>query len=103
MTKTITIPDAEEQLSIAINKKARASEVVVVDADQKYAIVLLPLANAVQASDYPALKVSIEAIPGIQSGVKLLVDHRTTANANPSKQLKIVCDVQVRREDIPQV
>lgn len=100
MTTTITIPDSDEQLQIAVNKRARASGNLLLNADQKFACVLLKLAPAVTQGDYPALKTAIEAVTGIQE-ISLLVDGRVPVSIPVDHRVRLYLEAQVRIEDIP--
>ncbi len=84
------------------NKAMRASKAIELDADTKYAVVLLKLAPGVaQPDDYPALGAAIRAVQGI-AGIELLVDGETTDVAE-DERLLLVTDVHLRRETVEPV
>ena len=99
MTKTIIVPDADEQLTISMNKRARQSDNLLLDADQKFACVLIKLNPAVTQADYPVLKTNIENITGIQA-INLLVDGKVPASLPEDTQLRIYLEAQMRIEDV---
>lgn len=99
MAATITIPDADEQLQIAVNKRARASGNLLLDEDQKFACVLLRLAPAVTQDDYAVLRADIQAIPGIQ-GASLLVDGQVPTDISEDYQVRLYLEAALRIEDI---
>lgn len=101
MPATIYIPDADEQLQIAVNKRARASGNLLLDENQKFACVLLKLAPSVVQSDYPALKAAIGAITGIQD-VGLLVDGQVSASIPIDTQLRLYVEAAMRIENVPE-
>lgn len=100
MTETITIPDADDQLKIALNStRGKKSGSINVTSGQKFAIVYMPLAGAVTQSDYPTLKAAIEAIAGIQS-ISLLIDGQIpTIPADMTARVTV--NAQMRFNDIP--
>ena len=97
---TIVIPSADDQLRMALNQRARAGNFVLVDAEQKVAVVALKLAPAVTQADYPALKTAIEAIAGIQS-VELLVDGQAPATIPAGDELRLYVEAHLRSHPIP--
>lgn len=101
MPVTITIPDADEQLQIAVNKRSRASGNLLLDGNQKFACVLLRLAPDVGPGDYLALKIYIEAHTGIQ-GVSLLVDGQVPVVIPEDHQMRVYVEAAMRIEDIPE-
>lgn len=101
MTATITIPEADERLQIACNKRARASGSLLLDASQKFACVLVKLAPAVTQADYPALKAAIEAVAGVQE-ISLLVDGQSLASIPADHRVRLHLTAQMRIEDIPE-
>lgn len=98
MVQTISIPDANEQLQIACNKRARGSFNTVLPENQKHACVLLRLAPAVTPANYPALKTAVEAIPGIQS-VELMMDGHIPASLPEDTEIRLYVDGQWRLEN----
>jgi hypothetical protein len=100
MANTIIIPDADAQLRIAVNKRARQSDTVLLDADQKFACVLIKLAPAVTPDDYPALKAALEGVAGIEE-VRLLVDGQAPGSIPAGAQVRLYVQGQMRIEDIP--
>ena len=101
MVQTITEPTADEKQQLIYNRKMRAGATVTVDPSQKFAVVLIKLAPAVnQPGDYPALAAAINAIPGIQE-IELLIDGVTPAAIPANTQLRIVSEAQIRIDDLP--
>lgn len=97
----ITIPSVDEQLAIAINSKAKAHESIAIGADQKFACIFIPLAPAVTSANYSALKTSIEAVTGIQVGVRLLIDGQTPLTISEGRDLRLKLSAQIRMDPIP--
>jgi hypothetical protein len=100
MAETITIPDADTQLTLAINKRARKSGSQVLEADQKFACVILKFAPAVTQEDYPVLKTALEAVAGIQE-VALLVDGKIPASLPVDTQARLHLAAQIQLKEIP--
>ena len=94
--QTITEPSADEQKVDLYNTRMRRSNVEVLVADSKYAVCLIRLHPAVnQRGDYPALKVALEAVAGIQD-VSLLIDGHAPAVVPKGKELLLVCSAHLR-------
>lgn len=102
MAKSLTEPNADAAVVDMYNRGVRTHEVIDLDLDQKYAVVLLKLNNAVTPGDYPALGAAINAIAGIQ-GVNLIIDHRTRAAIPADHTLKLVVEAHARIEANPVV
>jgi len=83
-------------MEIAIGRKSKQHESIALTADQKYAVVIMPLAQAVTQADYPALKAAIQAVPGIQDGVRIIIDGRTPASLPDGKEFFLVTRCQLR-------
>jgi len=99
MPNTIPVPTAEELQRLWQNKRARAANRKDIDADQKWAIVLLELHPAVeQPSDYAAIGAAIADVTGI-TGVDLLVDGRTVASVPAGEKLTAYVEVAIRQEE----
>ena len=98
--QTLTMPSADEQHKLVRNR-TRKSNNETIGLSQKFAVVLLKLAPAVDQSDYPALKAAMENIAGIQNA-SLLVDGITDATCPPANELRLVSDVQVRIDSLPE-
>lgn len=97
--QTLTMPDADDQQKLIRNRTKKGNHEPI-SVSQKFAVVLLKLAPAVTQSDYPALKVAVEAVPGIQN-VSLLVDGVTDATLAANREMILFADVQVRINDSP--
>lgn len=97
MAKTLAEPTSDQQLVDVYNRGMRTAERITLDTDQLYAICLLKLNNAVQPSDYLALKTAIEAITGIQN-ISLIIDHRTRATIPADTQLNCIVEFNLRIE-----
>lgn len=99
MIQTITIPDADERLKIAINKRAKRSGSVELDENRKFACVILKFNEAVTPANYPLLKTEIEALSGIQE-VCLLVDGQVPAIIPAGTAAILHLNAQLRIDDI---
>ena len=100
MTATIIIPNADEQLQIAVNKRARASGNLLLDENQKFACVLLKLEPTATQGDYPVLKTAIEAVAGIQEA-SLLADGQVPP-ISEDYRARLYLEAAVRIENIPE-
>ena len=100
-TETIQIPTAAEAMRDTINRKAKKHKTITLDPDQKYAAVILKLAAAVTQADYASLGSQITAITGIQS-VQLLIDGKTPATIPDGEQYRLVTDVHLRQDEVPE-
>lgn len=101
MVDTIIELTDDEKLRLAYDKRMHVVKNIVLDADQLYALSLLTLNNAVEPSDYPALKASIEGITGVQN-IALLVDHHTLASLPTDTELRATISIDLDIVDIPQ-
>lgn len=85
MPNPIPTPDMASDAAYVdrVNRKSRAGgTTIVVDPEQKVAIVYLPLAPGVdQPGDYAAIRTAIEAVTGIQDDVTLVVDGQVPTRA----------------------
>ena len=101
MAVTIPIPTAEEAQVTAVNKSAKRHASQVVDTGQKLAMVLLKLHPDVTQADYSTLGAAINGITGI-TGLHLLIDGQTPASIPADTELRVVTDVHLRIEPIPE-
>ncbi len=99
--KTLTVPSADEQQRLVYNRKVRVGNTEVLQASQKFAVVLLRFEQSVEPGHYPAMGSSISEIQGIQ-GVTLLVDGAAGASCPANTEFKLVTDVQLRIDDLPE-
>lgn len=97
MAKTITEPTTDDQLLNVYNRGMRAADRIPLDTDQLYALALIKLNNTVQPTDYPALKVAIEAITGI-TNISLVIDHHTRATVPTDTELIAIVEFNLRIE-----
>ena len=97
MATTLAEPSSDSQLIDMYNRGMRTASKVVLNTDQLYAVCLLRLNNAVQPSDYAALKTAIEAVTGVQE-IQLLIDHHTRATVPTDTQLIAVTEIHLRLE-----
>ena len=99
--RTITEPSADVQQVELYNHRMRRSNNKVLAVGQKFAVCLIRLADAVnQPGDYAALKVAIEAIPGIQE-INLLIDGQCPASIPADKHLVGYVEAHLRIDHIP--
>lgn len=99
--QTLENPTVDEQQKLVRNRTRRGNSVPI-STSQKFAVVLLKLAPAVTQADYPALVTAIKAIPGIQD-ISLLVDGVTDTSCPPTSKFKLVSEVMVRMDDLPEM
>ena len=98
MAVTIPIPTADEAQAVAVNRGAKRHASTEVAVDQKIAIVMLDLHEAVTSADYATLGSAINGVTGI-TGVKLLIDGQTPATIPAGTELRVVVDAQLRIEE----
>ena len=102
---TITRPSADERLRIVYGKRLKKTVQEDLIPEAKYAVCILRLAPAVEKSDYPALKASVEAIAGIQD-ISLLTDYTAAAVADipagDNERLRLEANVGLVTPEVPE-
>ncbi len=98
---TIAEPSADQIQQMVYNKSMRKGGMVRLPIGQKLAVVAISLAPAVTQADYPALKMVMEAISGIQA-VSLLVDGRTPDSIPENTELRLYVDAHLRIDNLPE-
>lgn len=101
MADTIPIPTSDEAQRIAMNQVARRHKEMTLSTGQKLAVVILRLNPAVTPANYAALGSAIDAIAGID-GVSLLIDGQTPVSIPAGTELRLVADIYLRIEPIPE-
>lgn len=101
MAKTLTEPNAEEQVIKTYNREMRVADRIVLELNTKYAICLLKLHPAVTPANYPAIGQAINAVPGVQ-GITLIIDHQTRASLPEGHELSAVIETFLRIDPIPE-
>ena len=101
MAETIAELTDEQKLRLAYAKRMRVHQSVELTVDQLYALCLLSLNNAVQPTDYPALKTAVETVAGVQE-INLVVDHHTLASLPADTKLVASITIDLNIVDVPQ-
>lgn len=113
MTATIKTLSADERQEIAVNKRSKESDTMLVGLGQDIAGVFLGLTPGITQTDYPRLKKDIEKVTGIQfasfpesvdtpGDEECVVDGRTESSLGPGKRQRVLMKVAFRIEDIPE-
>ena len=100
MVKTITKPSTAEQARQMYGKNLKVFESVDLQPGATETVCKIRLAPGVQPSDYPALKVAIENVLGVQD-IALLVDYVAEAVADlPANHVEYaMVEVNIRLRD----
>ena len=97
--KTLVALSADEIQKLVYNRKMKIGNSITMEPNQKFAIILLEFDNL--NPNYQALASAVRSIDEVASA-NLLIDGVTPSSVPENTEIKVVTDLQIRIDSLPE-